>query len=245
MINPLIQYPAPIDFRRSLISGGLLAGVTFAISLWMLFNGHFLVLIWTMQLAWIITIAAPLYVAFATAYIADRKMLDALSLTEISNQRLVLGYAFRILYQLRAVMTLMIGLMPVLTVGMLYLLIRKEVLEARQFVVPPSKLEVLMATSGFVGIASGLWLLPPIAAVVGLNVHLWLGRPFLSGLIASGIVLAVTALGLLALVFVIVLPQSAICIMFFCGPTTLGIVMLLAWNYARLFAGEFARRPTI
>ena len=245
MDNPLIQYPVRINFRRALISGALMAGSSLAVSVWMLLNGHFLALEWMMRLAWVITIGAPLYVAFATAYTADRKSLETLALTEISNQRLVLGYAFRSLYQLRAVMTVMVGLMPVLTVGMLFLLIRKEAQEASQFLIPPSQAEVMLATGGFVGIASGLWLLPPIAAVVGINFRLWIGNPFISGVLAATTIFAVTSIGLLALAFVFILPQSAICIMFFCGPTTLGIVMLMAWNYTLRFAQKAPRGPTI
>lgn len=245
MDNPLIQYPVRVNFRGALISGALLAGLLFAVSLWMLLNGHFLALEWIMRLAWVATIGAPLYVAFATAYTADQKSLETLALTEISNQRLVLGYAFRSLYQLRAVMTVIVGLMPVLTVGMLYLLIRKEAQEASQFLIPPSQAEVLLATTGFVGIASGLWLLPPIAAVVGMNFRLWIGNPFMSGLLTATTIFAITSTGLLALVFVFLLPQSAICIMFLCGPTTLGIVMLMAWNYTMRFAQQSPRRPTI
>jgi hypothetical protein len=66
----------------------------------------------------------------------------------------------------------------------------------------------------------------------------------MSGLLAATTIFAVTSIGLLTLVFVFILPQSAICIMFFCGPTTLGIVMVMAWNYTVRFTQQTPRRPT-
>jgi len=165
-----------------------------------------------LALAWLVTILSPPITSIVAAILVSRdassEMYKLLRLTTLSEAVLVKGYVFAALHRVRALLALVVGLMPALAVGMVQVSIlvavtfysimlgysayfQDEMYRISSGIDPAY---VTVPALACMAVAIGLWVLNWPAAALGVGLALrWRGRVIVT-IIAPMVTLLVTTL---------------------------------------------------